>query len=114
VELLVTDKVELLDYDDLTRLKVRQPEGVDAAAVLARTGIGSYKSSLEVLVRIDWLREVGRELCADDWPERFDAMVAFARERGWVDQSGNSLLAHLERDGKASNAPERPATGGLL
>jgi len=33
---------------------------------------------------------------APDWAQRWDRMIAFAREKGWVGDDGASLQLHIE------------------
>ena len=32
-----------------------------------------------------------------DWDEKFDGMLAYARDKGWLSSSGTALRAHIEQ-----------------
>lgn len=57
-------------------------------------------------------REIGRSAHGDHWVDRYDAMVAYACSKGWTDDDGGRVRAHVvPRD--ADHAPHsgtRPAT----
>jgi hypothetical protein len=60
-----------------------------------------------VWVRIDALRALAPAGLPPDWGERFDAMIAFARERGWVDESAGAVRGHVERRASRPGARRR-------
>jgi hypothetical protein len=35
----------------------------------------------------------------DDWTDKYDAMIAYARSKGWVDEHGTHVRAHLADSG---------------
>ncbi len=37
-----------------------------------------------------------RDAVGADWSARFDAMVAYAASKGWTDESGTHINAHIE------------------
>lgn len=44
------------------------------------------------------LRQAGLALTdAADFGERFDGMIAYAERKGWLDESGRRVRAHIER-----------------
>ena len=47
-----------------------------------------------VWVSADWIRAT---VAGDaEWTAGFDAMVAFARSKGWMNDAGTHILAHIE------------------
>jgi hypothetical protein len=38
-------------------------------------------------------------LADDDWEESFAGMVSYARSKGWTDEAGTHLRAHVENPG---------------
>ena len=90
-------RAEVRQADDLKRFSVVVVGGASgeelegALAPLAR-----LESNAIAWVSIERLRAAcGRD---DDvaWSLAFDAMVEFAASKGWVDETGTALRAHLE------------------
>ena len=50
-----------------------------------------------VYVRIDSLRALAAGHVSAAWESRFDGMIAYATKKGWVDQAGTHVMAHVER-----------------
>jgi hypothetical protein len=51
-----------------------------------------------VWVDIDWLRTSGVALVGDaDYATNFDAMIAYATTKAWLDESGRCVRAHIAR-----------------
>ena len=51
-----------------------------------------------VWITIARLHALGAEHGAPDWRSGCDAMIAFAKSKGWLDETGRSVRAHLEPD----------------
>lgn len=47
-------------------------------------------------IDVDAVAALAGEAADDDWRAGFDGMVAYAREQGFLDDSGRALRAHLE------------------
>lgn len=94
---------ELVDLDDLTAFDVAVPAGTTPAevgAVLGGVGEldprGEDVADAHVRVRLDWLRETAHAGGAGPgWDGRFDAMVAYARSKDWVDERAGTVRAHV-------------------
>jgi hypothetical protein len=41
---------------------------------------------------------MARGRVGDDWTARFDAMLDYARTKGWIDDTNNAIQAHVEYD----------------
>jgi hypothetical protein len=86
------------DPDECRSLDVRTGPGDRPAvdAVLRGTGLGRWDGSGDVELAVAGLRAAafGAEVGAD-WPHRWDAMVAYARTKGWLTEDGLYLRAHL-------------------
>ena len=48
-----------------------------------------------VWVAVDWLRKTAQPAGDLDWVDRFDAMIAYAAGKNWVDDAGRHVRAHL-------------------
>jgi hypothetical protein len=84
------------ENDDCTRLHVVTEELDEAAvrAVLAGGGLGRPGAPGRVWLDVAALRARSRG-AAPDWPERFDAMIAYAEGSGWLSPDGNLVTAHI-------------------
>jgi hypothetical protein len=64
------------------------------------------KHEEHVWIRVGELRELAAAAgVGPEWQAGFDAMLEFARSRGWVDETERAVRAHVER------RPEPPEAG---
>ncbi len=88
------DEPEVLDA-----FKVVAEPAADAAAVgaaLDAAGAGRVAEEPDhVWVAIVTVRLLAEDQVGDDWAERFDGVVAYARTKGWLDEDGTHIKAHL-------------------
>jgi hypothetical protein len=94
------DRCAVVDADDCTRLHATAAglDDADAGAALHRANLGGPGDPNHVWLSIDGLRATARTgASSPDWDERFDAMISFARARGWLDATEKQVAAHLER-----------------
>ena len=102
--------IELREPDDFRSLKVvvhdESEPGIGLEGVLApvgRLGWGATRSCA-----IDALKDLARERARSaEWIESFDAMVEYARSRGWLADDGSALQAHCERCDPWPGKPDR-------
>lgn len=91
--------IDVREPDDCTRLHLDAPESVpesELGALLEERGWGRAGQPGQVWLRISKLRREART-GVDGWPERFDRMIDYARDKGWCDQEGTHVAAHVER-----------------
>lgn len=102
--------VTLEEPDDTKRFHVEVVGGddlglvfgalVDAAAgriELESDGPGVQPDTKpDAWITVDALRRMAKGVVGPDWDEQFDAMLDFARTKGWLDPGGNALRAHVE------------------
>jgi hypothetical protein len=89
--------VALIEPEDYTRLHVAVPAhmSLDTLEVaLHRKGIGHVASSSQVWLSISALKAIATAGDADR-ARQFDDMVAFAQTKGWVDDTGTHVQAHV-------------------
>lgn len=94
--------VTLEEPDDCTRFHLQVLGGTDLARVFGAL-VDAAAGRLEgdhAYVTIDALRRLASERVAADWPERFEGMLADARRKGWIDETGNLVQAHIEYVGR--------------
>lgn len=84
--------------EDLKRLAVR------AAAVSDLTRLGGLGTATDdgahVWLSVDALRAAAAATIAEGqraaWVEGFDGMIAYASQKGWLDEAGTHVRAHVE------------------
>lgn len=74
---------------DCKRLHVEAADPDSAGAALESAGAGRGADDLHVQLDAMWLRET-----SDADPDDFDAMLAYAEAKGWVD-AGTHIRAHV-------------------
>lgn len=88
----------LREVDDFKAFKVVVRGAADEsrlAEVLA--GVGRVDGDGNAFLAIDAIKRLAGDRSADpEWQRSFDAMVEYARAKGWVDASGAALQAHCE------------------
>ena len=92
-------QARVVDIDDLGRLHLALGEVTDeeAAEALERAGLGRLRDADTGFLDAAALRAAAEpRATAPDWADRWDAMVAGAREKGWLSEDGASLQVHVE------------------
>jgi hypothetical protein len=84
---------ELDDPDDLERFSVEVRGDGDLSAALAPFG---RIEGEHAWIAVDMVRASARDRVGEGWHERFEAMLAHAATKGWLDESGEHLRAHIE------------------
>jgi hypothetical protein len=96
-----TAAVELVEPEDCKRFHVAvrggDPEAVGAALLSA--GIGRLHPSGEAMIDTSAVRRMARGRVAAGWEDEFAAMLEYAGSKGWLDDTGGSIQAHVERAG---------------
>jgi hypothetical protein len=97
-----SDGVDLNEPDKVNDLYASYWErlGPDTIAkVLARHDAGELlPDHNHIMIPVATLRRLAEGRVGDDWETRFAGMLDHARERGWLDESGTAVRAHLERE----------------
>ena len=90
--------VTLEEPDDCTRFHLTVAGGQDLARVfgaLVDAAAGRLESD-HAYITIDAVRRLAGGRVPDDWDERFEAMLGYASSKGWMDDTGNMIQAHIE------------------
>lgn len=86
------------EADDCTRLHVGTtlaPSEVDAA--LRATATGRLAEDGNALLDLRTLRVRAQSAASSaGWEERWEAMIAYARKKGWITADGTAVQAHVE------------------
>lgn len=89
--------VTLVEAEDTTAFHVEVRGDAEVAAALQDADAGTLAEDGEhAHIGIGWVRRhaVG---VGPDWNQRFDAMLDYARTKGWIEEGTSSIVAHLER-----------------
>ena len=91
--------VTLAEAADCTRFHVAVAGPADAArldAALRVADAGGLDGDGEALVRVDAVRRLAAGAVGDSWGPDFDAMLDYARAKGWLSEDGSLIRAHVE------------------
>lgn len=90
--------IELRQPDDFKGFHVEAADGLDVGRLLAAGSAGGPADGADVYVSIDWLRGAASTLgVGADWPDQLAGMVTYAGSKGWLDEAGGAIRAHIER-----------------
>ena len=92
-------EARVVDVDNLTSLHLALGEVTDeeAAEVLERAGLGRFQDADTAFLDTAALRAAAEpRATAADWSTRWDAMIAYARTKGWLSDDGASVQVHIE------------------
>ena len=87
--------IELLDPDNFTAFDVLAPaqDDEEVIAALGKAGAASSEPG-HALISVSSVRELADPI-DDAWEEQFQTMLRFAESRGWLDDSGEWITAHV-------------------
>ena len=75
-------------------------DGDDAAvaSALETAGVGRASANAgHVYINVDSVRAMAAGRVGKSWDEEFAGMLAYASSKGWLDESGSAIEAHIER-----------------
>jgi hypothetical protein len=90
--------VTLEEPDDTKRFQVTVVGGTEWGLVfgaLVDAAAGRLEGD-EAFITIDAVRRMARDRVGPTWDDDFTAMLAYARTKGWLDEAGNAIRAHIE------------------
>lgn len=93
------EEISLEEADDCTRFHVAPSEHASAGDVdrlLRANHAGAMSGDGDALVSVAWVRGQAEDAVAPDWAARFQAMLDFARTKGWTSEDGQEIRAHLQ------------------
>lgn len=69
----------------------------DSSAVGPAMGdAGDDAGEGHVWVSADWIRSQVADEVSGDWRSSFDGMIAYAASKGWMNEAGTHIKAHIE------------------
>ena len=93
--------VSLEAPDDVTRFHVEVVGGADRGLVfgaLVDAAAGRLEGD-DAYVAVDAVRRLAAGRVEPGWDEAFAGMLGYARTKGWLDEAGNAIKAHVEWPG---------------
>ncbi|GLZ48315.1 hypothetical protein Acsp06_45000 [Actinomycetospora sp. NBRC 106375] len=99
---IASDGVDLKQPEVVTDLYASYWErlGPDTITrVLAENDAGELSDDRQhVMIPVAALRRLAAGRVSEGWDADFDGMLTKARERGWLNEAGDAVQAHLERE----------------
>ena len=95
--------VSLEEPDDCKRFHVAVLNGRDPATVfgaLVDAAAGRLEGD-DAWITVDSVRRMAKGRVGPGWDADFEAMLRFAASKGWLDETGGSIRAHVEWQGAA-------------
>lgn len=99
---IATDGVELRQPENVNDLYASYYErlGPDTITrLLAEYDAGELSEDRQhIMIPVATLRRMAAGRVPEGWDADFDGMLEKARERGWLNEAGDAVQAHLERE----------------
>jgi hypothetical protein len=97
---ITKDATELVEPENVTAFSVVCPDGLghdDLAASVRRAGLGELlPGDTHLMVRVDAIRRHAAGRVGDNWESDLSGMLAYAAKKGWTNETGASIRAHIE------------------
>jgi hypothetical protein len=90
--------VELREPEDCKRFNVAA-RGGDAEALgaaLGAAGVGRLLPSGDAMIEVQAVRGMAAGHVPEGWDEKFAGMLEYAGSKGWLDDGGGAIQAHVE------------------
>jgi len=90
-------RAEVREADDVEHFSVRTTGAADHESLSRSLGqLGRIDDTGHAWIDIQALRDATGRSDDAEWSSGFDAMIAYATSKGWVDQAGAAVRAHVE------------------
>lgn len=89
---------EVRDADNCAELEIRVSTAArsDLDSMLRAAGLGYWDGGDEAEISLQTLKEAAQRAgVADDWPQRWNGMIAYAGKKGWLTDDAKHVRAHL-------------------
>ena len=90
--------VTLVEPDDTARFHVLVRGGTDPAMVygaLVDAAAGRLEED-DAWISVDAVRRMAAGRVLEEWDADLETMLAYARSKGWLDDAGHAIRAHVE------------------
>ncbi|MGW5053731.1 hypothetical protein [Actinokineospora sp. NPDC004072] len=100
---ITADGVDLVDPEDVRAFHaVRAPGLTDAEFAAATRGAGlgePLPGGTHLMVPVETIRALAAGRVGPTWADDLAGMIAYATRKGWTDESGSRIRAHVEQAG---------------
>jgi hypothetical protein len=91
------------------QVTVRRARDLDRlASALQANGAGRVEGE-DAFIRVESIRSMAAGHVGEEWGTDFDSMLQYARSKGWLDETGDAIQAHVEWD--ADQGTKRSSAG---
>ena len=97
---ITRDSAELVDPQDVKAFHAVCPPDLDGDELATRirdAGLGELTPDDHLLVPVDAIRRYAAGRVGETWEDDLAGMVAYAVRKGWTDETGTLIRAHIER-----------------
>ncbi|MFC5993926.1 hypothetical protein ACFQE5_06855 [Pseudonocardia hispaniensis] len=98
---ITADSAELVDPQDLTSFSAVCPADLgpdELAASVRRADLGELlPGDGHLMVPVDTIRRMAAERVGPSWPDELAKMIDYAARKGWTNDDGTRVRAHIER-----------------
>lgn len=98
---ITADSAELVDPQDVTGFYATCPSTLghdDLSASIHRADLGELlPDDSHLMVPTDTIRRMAAGRVGPSWPDDFRKMIEYAASKGWTDDDGTRVRAHVER-----------------
>jgi hypothetical protein len=90
--------VTLEEPQDCARfhVEVRGGDMIMTAEALVRSGVGRLVETDDALIAVAAVRSLAEGRVPSTWERDFEAMLSYARTKGWLSDDGSEIRAHAE------------------
>jgi hypothetical protein len=97
---ITKDTTELVEPENVTAFAAVVPDGLgddDLADSVRRAELGELlPGGTHLMVRVDAIRRYAAGRVGGTWEKDLAGMLAYAAKKGWTDETGTSVRAHIE------------------
>ncbi|HLF99807.1 MAG TPA: hypothetical protein VI916_05005 [Acidimicrobiia bacterium] len=90
------DILRLAEPEDCRAFKVVVEAGTETQVMQALAQVGRMADRDTAWIRTDAVRSMADGRVDADWENEFAAMLAYAATKGWLDDDGTEIQAHIE------------------
>jgi hypothetical protein len=98
---ITADRAELVDPEDVRSFSAVCPPELthdELAASVRRDGLGELlPGDTHLMVPVETIRRMAAGRVGPGWPDDLAKMVDYAAGKGWTDEDGSRVRAHIER-----------------
>ena len=95
----IADTITLEDTDNFREFHVAIDGDVPAAVEAFAGRAAASERDNHLWIDIAFVQELAGDAASPEWQSQFDAMLAYAATKGWIDEPTNRVEAHLQPPG---------------